>query len=129
MATVQDRVAAIQDHINNRDAFKERGTPDNPLNGYKSNIIWDGKIVALIAEIQAGMQKWGHVHKNSDSMVFILEGEGEYILDGEDNTRPVRPGDVCFAPAGAIHGVHNTGTTAIRYLCVEGPGPLVVDKA
>ena len=128
MAKVQDRVSSIQDHIANRAAFQERGTADNPLAGYKSNIIWDDKLVALIAEIQPGMQKWGHVHRGADSMVFILEGEGEYILD-ENNTRPVKAGDVCFAPAGQIHGVHNSGTTVIRYLCVEAPGPLQVEKA
>ncbi len=128
MAQVRDRVASIQDHINNKAAFQERGNADNPLAGYKSNIIWDDKIVALIAEIQPGMQKWGHVHPASDSMVFILEGEGEYILD-ENNTRSVKAGDVCFAPAGQVHGVHNSGKAPIRYLCVEGPGPLVVQKA
>jgi mannose-6-phosphate isomerase-like protein (cupin superfamily) len=125
---MEERVFALKDLIEDRKGFEERGTPESKLVGYKSKILWDDKVVALIAEIGPGMQKWGHVHPHADSVVVILEGEGEYILDKE-NTRSVKAGDVCFARAGQIHGVHNSGSQTIRYLCVEGPGPLIVEKA
>jgi uncharacterized cupin superfamily protein len=58
-----------------------------------------------------------HVHHVLHEMFVILEGTGEYRFG--DNTYPVKPGDVCAAPAGGpecAHQLVNTGETELKYL-------------
>ncbi len=125
MTTVkqQNTVLNVQREIADREGFMDRGTPGDTIVGYKSKSLWKAKLNVLIAEIQPGMKKNRHAHPNSDSIIYILEGEGEYFIN-ESQSRKVKAGDLCMAPAGSLHGVWNTGTVAVRYLCTEGPTPV-----
>ena len=125
---LKNKVLTLKDEIENREGFLERGTPGDTIAGYKSKIIFSEKLNVLIADIEPGMLKNRHAHPNSDSIIVILEGEGEYYLN-ETESHPIKPGDVCIAPAGSLHGVANTGTVPIRYLCVEGPTPVFMERA
>jgi quercetin dioxygenase-like cupin family protein len=118
----QNTVLDVQKEIATREGFNVRGG-DDPIVGYLSKSLWKGKLNVLIAEIQPGMKKNRHAHPNSDSIIYILEGEGEYFIDEKDS-RKVKAGDLCIAPAGSLHGVWNTGKVAVRYLCTEGPTPV-----
>ncbi len=42
-----------------------------------------------------------HYHKNMREIYFVLEGEGELILDGESH--PVKPGSTVLINAGTRH--------------------------
>lgn len=126
--TKQNKVLNVQKEIADRAGFLDRGTPGDTIVGYKSKILWSEKLNVLIAEIQPGMKKNRHSHPNSDSVIYILEGEGEYFVD-ENNSRKVKAGDICIAPAGSLHGVWNTGKVAVRYLCTEGPTPVSMAHA
>jgi len=48
--------------------------------------------------------------------VFILDGEG--VLGGGIEARPLRPGDAVFVPASILHQFRNTGQRPLRFLCL-----------
>jgi len=48
-----------------------------------------------------------HKHLNNDELIFIHKGEGMMTLDEE--TIPVKTGDVVFVPRDTWHGLDNTG--------------------
>jgi quercetin dioxygenase-like cupin family protein len=52
---------------------------------------------------------------------LILEGEVDAVLDGESYR--LRPGDVAFAGVGAVHSFSNPGTSIVRWLETQAPGP------
>jgi quercetin dioxygenase-like cupin family protein len=62
-----------------------------------------------------------HTHPG-DEISYVLEGEGELLVDGED-PRKVKAGDAFIIPAGTIHDARNTGTTSMKLL-----GVYVVEK-
>lgn len=60
-----------------------------------------------------------HVHRRSQEVYYILEGSGEMRLgDGELN---VGPGDAILILPGTRHDIKNTGTGALRILCICSP--------
>ena len=60
-----------------------------------------------------------HSHTDTEEVLFILEGEGEALVDGE--VAPFREGDAVFFPANSRHMVRNTGTTRLRTCSIFGP--------
>lgn len=59
-----------------------------------------------------------HRHHGSDELFFILEGEGVTRLDQQ--TLPVRAGDLIAAPTGKeAHQIINTGDGELRYLAIS----------
>lgn len=52
---------------------------------------------------------------------LILEGEVDAVFDGE--TYRLKPGDVAFAGVGAVHSFSNPGTSIVRWLETQAPGP------
>lgn len=61
----------------------------------------------------------GHTPRHShdyEHEVFIVEGVGEVLLEGE--YRPIRAGDVVYVPADEEHQFRVTGDTPLRFLCV-----------
>lgn len=66
-----------------------------------------------------GQEHKAHIHADQDKMYVIVEGHGEASV-GEE-VRPVRTGDMVFAPAGIIHGMKNTGGGNLVVLVVFSP--------
>jgi uncharacterized cupin superfamily protein len=60
-----------------------------------------------------------HSHRDTEEFIFILEGEGEALVDGE--VAAFREGDAVFFPANSRHMVRNTGTTRLRTCSIFGP--------
>ena len=69
------------------------------------------------ASVAAGGTTERHYHVRSEEIYFVLEGEGQLEIDGEQRT--VRPGDAALIPAGARHAV--TATADLRFLCCCSP--------
>jgi len=66
----------------------------------------------------------GHTpwHKHPfEHEVFILDGEA--VLEGEPESRPLRPGDAIFVPGNVMHQFRNTGPKTLRFLCLV-PNPV-----
>ena len=87
-----------------------------------------GKHLVNIVNVDPGFKKYDHWHNHAETVLVFLEGEGEYVAD-KDTTIPVRAGDMAHSFPGEIHGTRNTGTVPMRYLVVEGPLPLDMNKA
>jgi quercetin dioxygenase-like cupin family protein len=60
-----------------------------------------------------------HVHQHMDETIVVLEGEIEFIVDGETFLRP--SGSVAFIPRGIHHGFCNRGPGRARVLIHFSP--------
>lgn len=60
-----------------------------------------------------------HAHRDTEELVYILEGEGETWVEGEVAT--FRAGDVVLFPANARHVVRNTGPGKLVAACFFAP--------
>jgi quercetin dioxygenase-like cupin family protein len=60
-----------------------------------------------------------HVHDRMDETICVLEGEIEFVVEGERFTRPA--GSVAFVPRGLHHGFSNRGPARARVLLVFAP--------
>jgi uncharacterized cupin superfamily protein len=55
-----------------------------------------------------------HYHRNRESVLFIISGEGIEIVEGEEFS--VKAGDILFIPAGEKHAILNRSDHELRYL-------------
>ena len=100
------------------------------LPGYTLKKIVDdprSKHLINIVQVDPGMGKYKHFHDNSETVMFVLEGQGDFLID-ESRSVPIKVGDVCHSFPGEIHGTRNTGNVPLRYLVVEGPLPLQMQR-
>ncbi|WP_343731383.1 cupin domain-containing protein [Duganella sp.] len=77
-------------------------------------------VVARV-ELDAGVAAGRHSHPG-DEISYVLEGEGELLIDGEDPRR-VKAGESFVIPAGTIHDAVNTGKGTMKLV-----GVYVVEK-
>lgn len=77
-------------------------------------------VVARV-EVDPGVLAGRHMHAG-DEISYVLEGEGEVLIDGEP-PRKVKAGDAFVIPAGKIHDAKNTGTVPMKLV-----GVFVVEK-
>jgi len=78
-----------------------------------------------------------HNHPGSEEILFILEGEGEQMVEtdleengGEPQLFTVRKGDLVHIPASVYHQTVNTGAGTLELLAVYSPcGPEEVIRA
>jgi quercetin dioxygenase-like cupin family protein len=96
--------------------------------GIKRTVVRKGDVsvpgreaVVANVELGPGVTAGRHTHPG-DEISYVLEGEGELLMDGED-PRKVKAGDAFIIPAGTIHDARNTGATTMKLL-----GVYVVEK-
>lgn len=77
-------------------------------------------VVARV-ELEPGVVAGRHSHPG-DEISYVLEGEGELLIDGED-PRHVKAGEAFVIPAGKVHDAKNTGGTVMKLV-----GVYVVEK-
>jgi mannose-6-phosphate isomerase-like protein (cupin superfamily) len=58
-----------------------------------------------------------HPHVGNEQFYLVIEGEGEVTLCG--HVFPVKPWSIALIRSGGSHGIRNTGTTPLTYVCVE----------
>ena len=58
-----------------------------------------------------------HWHEDLDEVFYVLEGEIEFLLDGQ--WRRVAAGGTVFVPAGSVHAFRNASDRPARQLVVE----------
>jgi quercetin dioxygenase-like cupin family protein len=66
-----------------------------------------------------GQAQNAHSHDAQDKICFVLEGRGTFTLDGREDI--LDAGDALVAPAGASHGIVNTGARELLVLVVVTP--------
>lgn len=83
--------------------------------------------VRVRVDFAPGAEAGRHSHPGEE-LVYVLAGTLEYRLDGRAPVT-LRPGDVLFIPAGAIHTVRNLGSgngSELATYVVEKGEPLVI---
>jgi quercetin dioxygenase-like cupin family protein len=88
----------------------------------KADISVEGReaVVAKV-ELEPGVMAGRHSHPG-DEISYILEGEGELLIDGEA-PRKVKAGEAFVIPAGKVHDARNSGSVTMRLI-----GTFVVEK-
>lgn len=77
-------------------------------------------VVARV-ELDAGATAGRHTHPG-DEISYVIEGEGELRIDGQDPRR-VKAGEAFVIPAGTVHDALNVGSGPLKLV-----GVYVVDK-
>ena len=49
-------------------------------------------------------------------LIYVVEGEGTAKIDEKDNK--ITKGSILYIPPNRIHGIKNTGTSDLRFLCL-----------
>ena len=60
-----------------------------------------------------------HSHPNGEEVIYIVSGEGRVLVAGD--IAAVQSGSVVLFPQGAVHMLHNTGTTEMKVVCFFAP--------
>jgi quercetin dioxygenase-like cupin family protein len=63
--------------------------------------------------------KPAHSHPNGEEVIYIIQGSGRVLVDGE--VAPVRAGSTVLFPTGAVHMLHNTGPDEMKVVCFFSP--------
>ena len=58
-----------------------------------------------------------HPHVGNEQFYLVMEGEGIVTLCGEEF--PVKPWSIALIRSGGSHGIRNTGSMPLTYVCVE----------
>lgn len=66
-------------------------------------------------QVEPGGHTPHHAH-DFEHEVYILDGTGEVLLEGE--FRPIRKGDVLYVPADEEHQFRASGPQPLRFLCM-----------
>ena len=74
--------------------------------------------------IQAGQALPLHVHSDSECLMIVLAGQGEYRQEGR--SWALKKDMLAVAPPGAAHGIVNASSDPLIVLTIEGPGPFDV---
>jgi mannose-6-phosphate isomerase-like protein (cupin superfamily) len=71
------------------------------------------------ATVGIGQTTEYHLHRTSEEIYYILEGEGLMEIEGEEEG--VSKDRVVIIPPGEKHRITNTGSSSLRFLCHCSP--------
>lgn len=84
------------------------------------HVIYTGLHSQLVLmSLLAGEDIGEEVHETSDQIIFIVDGDGETVLDGE--TTHIQKKSVVFVPAGIRHNIINKGDEDMKLYTVYAP--------
>jgi mannose-6-phosphate isomerase-like protein (cupin superfamily) len=98
-------------------SFKVFGE-DNDI--FVNSAMSHGASSVLIQTTSPGGGPPPHKHTKEDETFTVLEGEFEFLQDGQWTSLPV--GQVLFAPRGHIHTFRNSGASVGKILVFVSPG-------
>jgi len=80
----------------------------------------DGRAFALVeATTPRGGGPPPHIHHREDEVIYVLEGELEFMVEGE--TVKGESESILYVPRGTLHTYTNVGTGPARYLGMVTP--------
>jgi quercetin dioxygenase-like cupin family protein len=65
------------------------------------------------------MVRPAHEHPNGEEVVYVVQGNGRVLVDGEVGT--LSEGTAVLFSRGSIHMIKNTGTTPLKLACFFAP--------
>jgi quercetin dioxygenase-like cupin family protein len=87
------------------------------------------EVVQTIVELEPGVTSSRHTHPGEE-IIYVLEGAPlEYEVEGKPSMT-LKPGDVLFIPAGAVHAAKNVGSrkgAELATYIVEKGKPLLTE--
>ena len=86
----------------------------------KSTIFESPRLLVGLNAFEPGQAHALHAHAGMDKLYHVLEGEGVFLLEGQE--LPMRAGDLLVAPDGVPHGV-SAGSGRLLVLVVLAPAP------
>ena len=111
---------SLQYKIFKTDDFIKMDNP-NPKQSFRLEILTDkdeakdlGGIFGIRPVAAPGSKPTYHYHKNRESILFIISGEGEEMVEGK--AIPIKAGDVIFIRPGVKHTIVNNSTKDLKYL-------------
>jgi quercetin dioxygenase-like cupin family protein len=87
----------------------------------KATIFESSRLLVGLNCFEAGQSHALHAHAGQDKVYHVIEGEGVFLL--EEQTLPMRVGDLLVAPEGVPHGIHNTSNGRLIVLAILAPAP------
>jgi quercetin dioxygenase-like cupin family protein len=87
----------------------------------KSTLYESRQLLVGLNAFEAGQVHALHSHAGMDKAYYILEGEGQFLLEGREMS--ARTGELLVAPADVPHGIRNTGSGRLLVLAILAPAP------
>jgi quercetin dioxygenase-like cupin family protein len=88
----------------------------------KATLFESERILVGLNCFEPGQQHALHAHADLDKVYQVLEGQGEFLLEGR--SIPMDAGVMLVAPQGALHGIRNTGSVRMVVLAILAPNPV-----
>ena len=80
----------------------------------KSTLFESARILVGLNAFEPGQEHALHAHAGMDKVYQVLEGQGLFLLEGEEI--PMAAGTMLVAPEGVPHGIRNTGDTPLKFI-------------
>ena len=87
----------------------------------KATLFESARILVGLNCFEPGQEHALHAHAGLDKVYQVLEGQGEFLLEGR--SIPMQAGVMLVAPEGVPHGIRNTGRERLVVLAILAPGP------
>ena len=89
-------------------------------NNYFREVLETGKNTqVVIMSIPADNDIGSEIHNENDQILFLVEGEGKVILNGEE--KPFRKGDLVLVNAGVEHNFITVGQSPMKIITTYSP--------
>jgi quercetin dioxygenase-like cupin family protein len=72
--------------------------------------------LSVLVEFAGDARTGRHTHPG-DEIDYIIEGQGELIIDGQP-PKVLKAGDASIIPGGVVHDTHNTGSQPMKVVAV-----------
>jgi quercetin dioxygenase-like cupin family protein len=92
----------------------------------KATIFESPRLLVGLNAFEPGQEHKLHAHAGLDKVYHVLEGEGLFLLDGQELA--MTAGDLLVAPEGVNHGVRNTGSARLIVLALLARGSVVGER-
>lgn len=90
-----------------------------PEKFFKTTLWQSGHLTLGLNCLEPGQIQKVHAHDGADKIYYVLEGEGNFTIAGEQ--RVAKHGMLIVAPAGIPHGVVNNGHERLSLLVTISP--------
>ena len=87
----------------------------------KATLFESPRLLVGLNCFEPGQEHALHAHAGLDKVYAVVEGRGEFLLDGR--SIPMEAGRLLVAPEGVPHGIRNTGPDRLIVLAILAPGP------
>ena len=87
----------------------------------KNALFASERLFCDVYAFEPGQSQAGHRHPGSDKIYYVLQGTGDFVVDGQ--ARQLGAGGIVFCPAGADHAVTNLGPERLAVLVFMAPPP------